>query len=76
MFIFSDFNTQPDYTKNIIVEDMTRRIELLDVPEDFQMGDYFTEYGQGFLLVYSIADYQTFTNAKTMRENILKIKKR
>ena len=54
---------------------MTRKVELLDVPEDFQMGDYFTEYGQGFLLVYSITDYETFANAKAMRENILKIKK-
>ena len=75
-FMCSDFNCQADYSKNIIIEEMTRKVELLDVPEDFQMGDYFTEYGQGFLLVYSISDYQTFENAKTMREDIMKIKKR
>ena len=75
-FCFSDFNSQPDYCKNIIVEEMTRKIELLDVPDDFRMGDYFTEYGQGFLLVYSISDYQTFLSAKSMREEIMRIKKR
>ena len=70
--IFLDF-----YRKEIEVEGSPATLEILDTAgtEQFaSMRDLYIRNGQGFILVFSISSKQTFTDIKSMRNQICRVK--
>lgn len=65
------------YRKEIEVDDTPSILEILDTAgtEQFaSMRDLYIKNGQGFLLVYSLINRQTFADLKPMRDQILRVK--
>lgn len=65
------------YRKEIEVDNNPSILEILDTAgtEQFaSMRDLYIKNGQGFLLVYSIINRQTFADLKPMRAQILRVK--
>ena len=72
LFFFLDF-----YRKEIEVEGSPATLEILDTAgtEQFaSMRDLYIRNGQGFILVFSISSKQTFTDIKSMRNQICRVK--
>lgn len=62
------------YRKEIEVDGSPSVLEILDTAgtEQFaSMRDLYIRNGQGFVIVYSITNHQTFQDIKTMREQVL-----
>jgi Ras-related protein Rap-2C len=65
------------YRKEIEVDGSPSVLEILDTAgtEQFaSMRDLYIKNGQGFLVVYSITNHQTFQDIKLMREQIGRVK--
>lgn len=65
------------YRKEIDVDHNPSILEILDTAgtEQFaSMRDLYIKNGQGFLLIYSLLNRQTFTDLKPMRDQILRVK--
>jgi len=65
------------YRKEIEVDNMPCVLEILDTAgtEQFaSMRDLYIKNGQGFVVVYSLTNHQTFLDIKTMRDQIVKVK--
>ena len=65
------------YRKEIEVDNTPSVLEILDTAgtEQFaSMRDLYIKNGQGFLLIYSLLNKQTFTDLKPMRDQILRVK--
>ncbi|XP_001622936.2 ras-related protein Rap-2b [Nematostella vectensis] len=65
------------YRKEIEVDNNPSILEILDTAgtEQFaSMRDLYIKNGQGFLLVYSLINRQTFADLKPMRAQILRVK--
>ena len=65
------------YRKEIEVDNHPSVLEILDTAgtEQFaSMRDLYIKNGQGFLLIYSLLNHQTFTDLKPMRDQILRVK--
>jgi len=65
------------YRKEIEVDNTPSILEILDTAgtEQFaSMRDLYIKNGQGFLLVYSIINRQTFTDLNLMKDQILRVK--
>lgn len=65
------------YRKEIEVDGSPSVLEILDTAgtEQFaSMRDLYIRNGQGFVIVYSITNHQTFQDIKTMREQITRVK--
>ncbi len=65
------------YRKEIEVDNIPSVLEILDTAgtEQFaSMRDLYIKNGQGFLLVFSIINQQTFQDLRAMREQILRVK--
>lgn len=65
------------YRKEIEVDGSPCVLEILDTAgtEQFaSMRDLYIKNGQGFLVVYSITNHQTFQDIKTMKEQISRVK--
>ena len=61
------------YRKEIEVDGSPSVLEILDTAgtEQFaSMRDLYIRNGQGFVIVYSITNHQTFQDIKTMREQV------
>ena len=64
------------YRKEIEVDGSPSVLEILDTAgtEQFaSMRDLYIRNGQGFVIVYSITNHQTFQDIKTMREQVFVI---
>ena len=62
------------YRKEIEVDGSPSVLEILDTAgtEQFaSMRDLYIRNGQGFVIVYSITNHQTFQDIKTMREQVI-----
>jgi len=82
-FVTADFPEEYDptiedsYRKNIVVDDKTCVLEILDTSgqQEFNsMQDQWMRDGKGFLLVYSITLPRTLDEARILREKILRCK--
>ena len=71
------------FTKNLIlfqeieVDNTPCVLEILDTAgtEQFaSMRDLYIKNGQGFVVVYSLTNHQTFQDIKTMRDQIVRVK--
>lgn len=65
------------YRKEIEVDSSPCVLEILDTAgtEQFaSMRDLYIKNGQGFVVVYSITNHQTFQDIKTMKEQIARVK--
>lgn len=65
------------YRKEIEVESTPCVLEILDTAgtEQFaSMRDLYIKNGQGFVVVYSLTNHQTFQDIKTMKELITRVK--
>lgn len=65
------------YRKEIEVDGSPSVLEILDTAgtEQFaSMRDLYIRNGQGFVIVYSITNSQTFQDIMTMREQIMRVK--
>jgi len=65
------------YRKEIEVDGSPSVLEILDTAgtEQFaSMRDLYIRNGQGFVIVYSITNHQTFQDIKNMREQITRVK--
>jgi len=65
------------YRKEIEVDSMPCVLEILDTAgtEQFaSMRDLYIKNGQGFVVVFSLTNHQTFLDIKTMRDQIVKVK--
>ncbi|XP_035692297.1 ras-related protein Rap-2c-like [Branchiostoma floridae] len=65
------------YRKEIEVDGAPSVLEILDTAgtEQFaSMRDLYIKNGQGFLLVYSLTNYQTFQDIKPIRDQIIRVK--
>ncbi|KAK2555937.1 Ras-related protein Rap-2a [Acropora cervicornis] len=65
------------YRKEIDVDNNPSILEILDTAgtEQFaSMRDLYIKNGQGFLLVYSLLNRQTFMDLRPMRDQILRVK--
>lgn len=65
------------YRKDILIDGIRHTLEILDTAgtEQFSsLRDLYIKNGQCFLVVYSLISHQTFSDIRTMRDNILRIK--
>jgi Ras-related protein Rap-2C len=65
------------YRKEIEVDSSPCVLEILDTAgtEQFaSMRDLYIKNGQGFIVVYSITNHQTFMDIKSMRDQITRVK--
>jgi len=65
------------YRKEIEVDGSPSVLEILDTAgtEQFaSMRDLYIRNGQGFVIVYSVTNHQTFQDIKNMREQITRVK--
>lgn len=65
------------YRKEIEVDGAPCVLEILDTAgtEQFaSMRDLYIKNGQGFVVVYSITNHQTFQDVKSMKEQIVRVK--
>merc|ERR1712039_873810 len=65
------------YRKEIEVDSTPCVLEILDTAgtEQFaSMRDLYIKNGQGFVVVYSLTNHQTFQDIKTMRDQIVRVK--
>ncbi|CAL8078466.1 unnamed protein product [Calicophoron daubneyi] len=65
------------YRKEILVDGVRHTLEILDTAgtEQFSsLRDLYIKNGQCFLVVYSLVSRQTFSDIRTMRDNILRVK--
>ena len=65
------------YRKEIEVDGSLCLLEILDTAgtEQFaSMRDLYIQNGQGFLVVYSLTNHQTFQDIKSMQEQIFRVK--
>ncbi|XP_076363169.1 ras-related protein Rap-2a-like isoform X1 [Tachypleus tridentatus] len=65
------------YRKEIEVDSAPCVLEILDTAgtEQFaSMRDLYIKNGQGFVVVYSITNHQTFQDIKNMKEQIIRVK--
>ncbi|XP_014668215.1 PREDICTED: ras-related protein Rap-2c-like [Priapulus caudatus] len=65
------------YRKEIEVDSAPCVLEILDTAgtEQFaSMRDLYIKNGQGFIVVYSITNHQTFQDIKMMRDQIIRVK--
>ena len=72
-----DTTVEDQYKVNLTIEDKKCDLEILDTAgqDDYQtMMDTWIEFGNCYLLVYSIDDYGTFTSIKKKYERICQIK--
>ena len=63
--------------QEIEVDNMPCVLEILDTAgtEQFaSMRDLYIKNGQGFVVVYSVTNHQTFLDIKTMRDQIVRVK--
>ena len=69
--------TYLSYLQEIEVDNMPCVLEILDTAgtEQFaSMRDLYIKNGQGFVVVYSVTNHQTFLDIKSMREQIVRVK--
>ncbi|KAL1282843.1 hypothetical protein QQF64_001646, partial [Cirrhinus molitorella] len=67
------------YRKEIEVDSSPSVLEILDTAgtEQFaSMRDLYIKNGQGFILVYSLVNQQSFQDIKPMRDQIIRVKRR
>lgn len=67
------------YRKEIEVDGEPSVLEILDTAgtEQFaSMRDLYIKNGQGFVVVYSIASLQTFYDIRSMKDQIIRVKRR
>ena len=65
------------YRKEIEVDNTPSVLEILDTAgtEQFaSMRDLYIKNGQGFILIYSLLNKQTFTDLRSIRDQILRVK--
>lgn len=65
------------YRKEIEVDSAPCVLEILDTAgtEQFaSMRDLYIKNGQGFVVVYSLTNHQTFQDIRTMKEQIVRVK--
>lgn len=65
------------YRKEIDINGVPAILEILDTPGTDQftaMRDLYIKNGQGFMLVYSIINRQTFIDTQPLREHIARVK--
>ena len=65
------------FLQEIEVDNMPCVLEILDTAgtEQFaSMRDLYIKNGQGFVVVYSVTNHQTFLDIKTMRDQIVRVK--
>ncbi|THD26198.1 RAP (Vertebrate Rap GTPase family) [Fasciola hepatica] len=65
------------YRKDILVDGVRHTLEILDTAgtEQFSsLRDLYIKNGQCFLVVYSLISRQTFSDIRSMRDNILRVK--
>ncbi|XP_014681657.1 PREDICTED: ras-related protein R-Ras2-like [Priapulus caudatus] len=84
-FIQSYFVTDYDptiedsYTKQCVIDDVVARLDILDTAgqEEFSaMREQYMRSGEGFLLVYSITDRNSFDEIYKFHKQILRVKDR
>lgn len=66
------------YRKEIEVDSSPSVLEILDTAgtEQFaSMRDLYIKNGQGFILVYSLVNQQSFQDIKPMRDQIIRVKR-
>ncbi|KAF6376672.1 RAP2A, member of RAS oncogene family [Rhinolophus ferrumequinum] len=67
------------YRKEIEVDSSPSVLEILDTAgtEQFaSMRDLYIKNGQGFILVYSLVNQQSFQDIKPMRDQIIRVKRK
>merc|ERR1712135_49211 len=84
-FIQSYFVTDYDptiedsYTKQCVIDDVVAKLDILDTAgqEEFSaMREQYMRSGEGFLLVYSVADRSSFDELFKFHKQILRVKDR
>lgn len=84
-FIQSYFVTDYDptiedsYTKQCVIDDVVAKLDILDTAgqEEFSaMREQYMRSGEGFLLVYSVADRSSFDELPRLHRQILRVKDR
>ncbi|XP_044735149.1 ras-like protein 2 [Chrysoperla carnea] len=84
-FIQSYFVTDYDptiedsYTKQCVIDDIPAKLDILDTAgqEEFSaMREQYMRSGEGFLLVYSVADHSSFEEIYKFHKQILRVKDR
>lgn len=70
--------TRPDsYRKQCVIDDEVALLDVLDTAgqEEYSaMREQYMRTGEGFLLVYSITDRQSFEEIMTFQQQILRVK--
>ena len=72
-----DPTIEDSYRKQVEVDGQQCMLEILDTAgtEQFaSMRDLYIKNGQGFVVVYSLTNHQTFQDIKTMRDQIVRVK--
>jgi len=65
------------YRKQMVIDDEEYILEILDTAgqeEYLALRDSYCRRGQGFLIVYSVTDHDTFETLNGFREQILRVK--
>ncbi|CAH0731311.1 unnamed protein product, partial [Brenthis ino] len=84
-FIQSYFVTDYDptiedsYTKQCVIDDIPAKLDILDTAgqEEFSaMREQYMRSGEGFLLVFSVADHASFEELSKFHKQILRVKDR
>lgn len=84
-FIQSYFVTDYDptiedsYTKQCVIDDVPAKLDILDTAgqEEFSaMREQYMRSGEGFLLVYSLTDHNSFAEISKFQKQILRVKDR
>eukprot|EP00761_Pharyngomonas_kirbyi_P011345 gb/GECH01011370.1/.p1 GENE.gb/GECH01011370.1/~~gb/GECH01011370.1/.p1 ORF type:complete len:189 (+),score=41.36 gb/GECH01011370.1/:1-567(+) len=72
-----DPTIEDSYRKHAKIDDQPCYLEILDTAgqEEYKaLRDQYMQSGDGFLLVFSIADRKSFTEVKEFKEHILRVK--
>lgn len=76
-FEFYDPTIEDSYRKQVIVDDETCLLDILDTAgqEEYSaMRDQYSRSGEGFLMVYSITSRESFDELASFRDHILRVK--
>jgi len=72
-----DPTIEDSYRKQVMIDDQTALLDILDTAgqEEFSsMQDQWMRDGKGFLLVYSIAERESYNHTETLRDKIFRSK--
>lgn len=76
-FEFYDPTIEDSYRKQVIIDDETCLLDILDTAgqEEYSaMRDQYSRSGEGFLMVYSITSRESFDELASFRDHILRVK--